>query len=286
MPERAFAAAVREKLTAGGRLPRHFSNWPKILGAVASGYAVHRPRVITCATREGPVLLAPNLPMARAPIFEVVMDDVYRLDTLVAPGEQGALAVLDFGAHVGAFAVWVAHRIPSARVWCYEPSPRTYRYLVRNVTANGLGSRVTCYQEALAGTHGEVQISELEEGSCVNTTVAPQGPCTTVSAVTFGEAVRRAGGTVDVVKLDCEGAEYEGVLSSRPEDWSGVRAVVLEYHPVDGHGWEQLERFFVAAGFETARSEQLGEGLGVVWLRRAAHRDEAGQLDAAVLESS
>jgi FkbM family methyltransferase len=36
--------------------------------------------------------------------------------------------VIDCGANVGLFALWVAQRCPHAQVLAFEPSPSTYDY--------------------------------------------------------------------------------------------------------------------------------------------------------------
>ena len=70
--------------------------------------------------------------------------------------------------------------------------------------------------------------------------------------------------------VDTEGAQYDIVLSSDPADWSDVQRLVLEYHPVDGHSWDELQTFFSKAGLEVAHLE-LGlftDRLGTAWLSR------------------
>ena len=59
--------------------------------------------------------------------------------------------------------------------------------------------------------------------------------------IRFEDAVVEAGGRVDVVKIDTEGAEYDFVLASDPAAWASVQRVVMEYHDVPGHGWTELE---------------------------------------------
>ncbi len=70
--------------------------------------------------------------------------------------------------------------------------------------------------------------------------------------------------------VDTEGAQYDIVLGSDPSDWSDVQRLVLEYHPVDGHSWDELQTFFSKAGLEVAHLE-LGlftDRLGTAWLSR------------------
>ena len=55
------------------------------------------------------------------------------------------------------------------------------------------------------------------------------------------EVLRRLDKPVDVVKIDCEGAEYELIGASSPASWSTVSRVVLEHHPHSELGWPDLQ---------------------------------------------
>jgi hypothetical protein len=104
-----------------------------------------------------------------------------------------------------------------------------------------------------------------------NGLTAPEGLGTevTVPSDTFDNAVKAAGGNVQVVKMDVEGAEYDIVLRSDPASWTEVRKVVMEYHPVPGHSLDELVQFFDSVGIRpTLHDRGTREGLGVMWLTR------------------
>jgi hypothetical protein len=88
-----------------------------------------------------------------------------------------------------------------------------------------------------------------------------------VPTVSFDDAVATAPAPVDVVKIDCEGGEYDLVLSSSPETWASVQRVVIEFHPVPGHDWDELRERFEAIGLHVQQETRLG-GNGCVWLSR------------------
>jgi hypothetical protein len=90
----------------------------------------------------------------------------------------------------------------------------------------------------------------------------------TVQTTTFDTAVAEAPGPVDVVKMDCEGGEYELIYASSPASWASVRRVVLEHHPVEGESWDALRSWFEAVGLRVVRHESSDSGLGTAWLAR------------------
>ena len=94
-------------------------------------------------------------------------------------------------------------------------------------------------------------------------------------ATTFDDAVKGAGGPVQIVKMDVEGAEYDIILPSDPASWADVRKVVMEYHPVEGHSLEELTRLLRGLGIHRgpARAHGPAPGLGAMWLARTVPAD-------------
>ena len=171
----------------------------------------------------------------------------------VATGER----VVDVGANVGAFAVLAAGR--GARVEAYEPHPETFAHLERN--AAGLG--VTCVRAAVVGASppaGHVRLA-LDPDSDTRHRVGEAG--VEVPAVTLAEAV--AGGC-DLLKLDCEGAEFELVEATPERSWREVRRIACEVHPWAGEPAALAARLS-AHDFET-RVEPRRAGLALLFARR------------------
>ena len=86
---------------------------------------------------------------------------------------------------------------------------------------------------------------------------------------TFDNLSEQIGGA-QLVKIDCEGGEYDLVLGSSPQSWRSVERVVIEYHPHPEHGWDTLARWFADAGLTTVRIEPVAADQGTAWLSRAA----------------
>jgi len=50
-----------------------------------------------------------------------------------------------------------------------------------------------------------------------------------------------------VLKMDCEGCEYEAVLNADPGDFAVFSQVIIEYH----NGYREIKKHLEAAGFST-----------------------------------
>jgi FkbM family methyltransferase len=153
----------------------------------------------------------------------------------------------------------------------YEPSATTASFLRRNAVQNGFAERVTVNQMAVAATGGETVLFEDNEGgSGMNGLVAAgheSAGAAQVQTTTFDEIAEAAPGPIDVVKIDCEGGEYDVVLGSSAESWKSVQRVVMEYHPVAGHSWDELRDRFAEWGLQVQRADSVN-GYGCVWLSR------------------
>jgi FkbM family methyltransferase len=242
----------------------HFHNGPQVL------WDTLRSREMTFRTRSGLTIHAPNVDGARFPVYEINADDVYRLDELLADLRPDLVAV-DIGAHIGSFSTAVCAAVPGATVHAYEASPSTADWLERNVAANHLGERLVVHRRAVSDHDGELQIVDNGQASAHNGLTAPDGSgsVVTVPCVTFADIHADAGGAIDLVKSDAEGAEYGVILTSDPAHWATVQRVVMEYHPVDGHSLDELVRFFAGVDLALVRHEPADRpGLGNAWFAR------------------
>ena len=77
---------------------------------------------------------------------------------LQLPATPGAL-VVDAGANIGMFALWVANRAQRCQVLAIEPATPSFKLLQRNVEDHGLGQRIACVQAALGEAHGSAELT-------------------------------------------------------------------------------------------------------------------------------
>jgi FkbM family methyltransferase len=251
--------------------PRTFANWPSLLTDLARQTVGRGPAELTFRTRDGVTITCPNRPGARVPLYEIFAEDCYRLEPFLGPLRHRPIQVLDIGGHIGTFSCRLTHLHRQASVMAFEPSATTASYLRRNVAQNGVADRVQVFEAALSSTSGTAIFVDNGAGSGMNGLRSADhragGADTEVRTVSFDDAVAGAPAPVDLVKIDCEGGEYDLVLGSKPESWASVQRVVIEFHPVGGHSWEELRAFFAGVGLTVQQESRLG-GYGCVWLSR------------------
>lgn len=136
--------------------------------------------------------------------------------------------VVDVGANIGVFALYAAQR--ARKVIAYEPSAESFNLLVANIRRNRLEEGIEPRLLAVSDQGGQILRFPVAS-SRGNRPVAGASDqpfrevgTTTLTAI-IGEL--RA---IDVLKLDCEGAEREIILSTPVELWTHVRTIRMEYH--------------------------------------------------------
>jgi FkbM family methyltransferase len=273
---RSTAGKVAYEIRRVAQTPRAFSNWPALLSGLVREKLGRGPATLTFETRSGQRLTAPNVPGARLPAYEQYAEDGYRLEWFVGGLRNRPVHVFDVGAHVGTFACHLAEVLPAATITCFEPSAGTAEYLRRNIDQNGLADRVSVVEAALTGEtgtalfddHGGASVhSGLVQGHPVDDP-QPSGTKVEVRTLGFDDAIAAAPGPVSVVKLDCEGGEYQMAYRSSPASWADVERVVLEYHDIPGESWAELRAWFASIGLHVVGQRSERADLGLAWLSR------------------
>jgi len=173
----------------------------------------------------------------------------------IEPGET----VVDIGAHVGIFATWVATVEPTTQIYAFEANPETYEYLKKNVRQNQL-SNITLSGLAVSGRSGMIKLYMYEEGYASHTIYRSRAKAKSipqsieVETITLEEVFRRHEiRQIGLLKMDCEGAEYEILFATPKFILAKIQKIAMEYHPVPGYSIEDLIRFLSLLNFKVKK---------------------------------
>jgi FkbM family methyltransferase len=178
--------------------------------------------------------------------------------------------VVDIGANIGVFALWASRK--GASVTCYEPGPETFDCLVRNTA----GRPINVIHAAVVGHSspgGMVRLYLHEERSTRHTLLGREigsGQELTshvdVPAISIEQVLADA---CDLLKVDCEGAEFDIFDGIDDSVLRQARRIILEFHRTAGDPELLLQRL-ADAGFDARILEGTNpsESFGVI----AAHR--------------
>ena len=173
--------------------------------------------------------------------------------------------VVDIDAHIGVFAVQAS--ASSDRVVCYEPHPRNFELLQKNIAINALNN-VKAIRQAVGDTRGVKRLSVYEPKSYGHTFYPWNGrdfvSTIDVESVTLADVLRSNGlDCIDFLKMHCEGAEFD-ILAHTPQDVLDRVGTILIKYSRDGAKIADLltSRGFVVTWGQRATLCAMNNGRG------------------------
>jgi len=204
--------------------------------------------------------------------WEVFVNKVYLPPRPISP--ESVKTIVDVGANVGYSLVFLARCFPAAELIGFEPHPDNARQAIANIASNRLVGRATLKIAAAGVRPGTAfitddsarsrVISEYDAGPGNGT--KRLGP---IEILDFFETVKSR--KIDLLKLDCEGGEYDIIFDPRFEDLR-ARFLVLEWHLTDQHpdGDVEIVERLHECGWEVVptveyRHDGRMQDTGVLW---------------------
>jgi FkbM family methyltransferase len=199
--------------------------------------------------------------------------------------------IIDIGANMGMFVMWAAPQAPKGRVVAIEPM-NVVDCLDMNVRLNEI-KNVTVLKAAV-GRDGDVLefldypsfniithqvgvrparmtrflIRLLNFGHWVEP-MPVRAPCVSLGTIMDELDLE----TVDYLKIDCEGGEYEIFRTLADEHWGRIRRIAMEFHEFQpGQRHTELVELMEAQGFEVEIRKPFFDyhfmKFGELWARR------------------
>ncbi|HEX6977943.1 MAG TPA: FkbM family methyltransferase [Alphaproteobacteria bacterium] len=136
--------------------------------------------------------------------------------------------IVDLGANIGAFSLYVFSLCPEAVVHALEPSAATFQVLARNADLNA-GLQWHCARYAAWRDDTTVRFSNAT--SSTGSHVSEADGDEAVPTLGLASVLARAGAPfVDLMKIDIEGSE-EAFLVGQEALLARIGAIIIEIHP-------------------------------------------------------
>ncbi len=164
--------------------------------------------------------------VAKLVCMEIEKD--YRPDEIdFQPGD----IVLDVGAHVGVVSCYLAKKYPFLTIFAFEPNPINFERLKWNIRQNEV--KVMPFNLAVTGDGRDLLIGGDHTENTGGFSMWGTGPdMYEVESITLPDFMERYGiERVKLLKLDCEGAEYEILTEDLAKKCDYIRG---EFHRPKG----------------------------------------------------
>jgi FkbM family methyltransferase len=217
------------------------------------------PQTVRLDSREVPLHL-PSEHGVRIAFVELLLDDCYGLRPLTG-GRRGSKIsrVVDIGANVGLFGLAARMAFPEATIHCYEPNAALEPYLAHQAKI----ARFDYFLEAVGRKAGRVSLDvNIAESVHSSSRADPDGA---IPQVALRTALDRLSGEVDLVKMDCEGGEWE--MLEDAESWRRVRFLTLEYHLGNGADHDRIRSVLAKLNY-TIERQTRATNFGLVFASR------------------
>lgn len=178
----------------------------------------------------------------------LIRRDYLRHGIQLGPGDN----VIDIGANVGSFAILAASMVgTTGKVFAFEPAGATFSRLKRNIELNEF-KNITAINAAVGSADGEIKLYLGDRSAYASMLQQVGGQTETVRARTLASVIKELGlDRVKLLKLDCEGAEYDILDGLTMETARKIDQISMEVHKIPGHETAEIPQTLERLGFVT-----------------------------------
>lgn len=180
-------------------------------------------------------------------VIPIYFDDVYSF--LPVKGKT----VIDVGANIGDSSICFV-LLGAEKVISIEPLPKNFEIAKKNIVLNNLANKIDLHLAGCSSTSGTIVVNATyqEIGACIITGSKRDDSKNGISIplLTLQE-IRDRGRVVSgdaILKIDCEGCEYDVILSANKEVLRLFSHILIEYH----YGYRRLMQKLQNCGFEVS----------------------------------
>lgn len=191
---------------------------------------------------------------------------------------SGRYVAIDIGMNVGITSLYFASMAHVEKIYAFEPFGKTLQQAKNNIGLNGaLGNKIETFNYGLSDAHKTIDVSynydEKGKMGVLGAERAGHIDDTTRESIELRHALpeinaicSRHGSLPVVVKIDCEGSEYE-ILKDCGEAGlpDNVKVVAIEWHE---KGHEELKQRLSSWGFSTFVATPGNKQVGMLYAFR------------------
>ena len=140
--------------------------------------------------------------------------------------------VIDIGAHIGLFSLLVSQLCKTGKILSFEPVSENFDLLVSNLKLNRI-ENILPFNMAVSKNSGRLDLF-LNNDQSAHSIFSKSSESINVESTSLQKIFEEHKiSSCKILKLDCEGAEYE-IIDSLPSEYlDKIQNIVIEYHLAD-----------------------------------------------------
>ena len=151
--------------------------------------------------------------------------------------------VIDVGANIGDSSIYFALK-GAKKVIAIEPLPQNFRLAKKNIELNNLNNKIDLLLSGCSKNQGFLVVDDEKDGAGSNLKKSISG--SKIPLITLADIVSKYEISSAVLKLDCEGCEYDSIMTADQSLLSKFTHIQIEYH----YGYKNLKNKLENCGFE------------------------------------
>ena len=147
---------------------------------------------------------------------------------------QNNWVIIDIGAGLGEFSITAAKKCPNGIVYAYEPFRESFELMQENILLNNVVN-TKVYPYAVGGNVGLMHLKTASGVPVLYSTAINDSYLGRHDAIVQGTTLDEVFETFhlencDLIKIDCEGAEYDILFHTSSSTLQKTKRICLEYH--------------------------------------------------------
>jgi FkbM family methyltransferase len=171
--------------------------------------------------------------------------------------------VVDVGANIGDSSIYFALN-NAKKIIAIEAFPINFQMLQKNIHYNMLSGKIIPLSAALSGKNSILTVNADISHGYTSFKLKQQKLGVQIETITLKDVVKKFDINDAVLKLDCEGCEYDVILGSDKDTLLKFQTILIEFH----NGYENIQNKLEEFGFKIIKLVPLNPTKGYLLVEK------------------
>ena len=158
--------------------------------------------------------------------------------------------IIDVGANIGDSSIYFALK-GAKKIIAIEPFPANYELAKKNIELNNLQKIIDIDLAGCSNKSGYLTVDNKKSGGGASLTSSIKG--TEIPLFNLENILKQNNLDSAILKMDCEGCEYDSILKTDNEIMRKFSTIIIEYH----YGYQNLVEKLESCGFQVEKTSPM-----------------------------